>query len=402
MSTDHSARSPLFDAIVEDIEVPAHAYERARKRHDALGEWLDRDGSTIAHLKPRLYAQGSFRIGTAVRPLDETCALDVDQVCELTLASKQSHTQKAIKELLHAEVELYRLRYGVDQPAKAGHRCVTLEYADEAPLRFHLDELPSVPESTDVIRQLVMLGVSEPLAASAIAITDDRHRGFAQIVPDWYSSNPDGYAKWFADRVRPVARARMQALFESKRRLYASVDAVPEFEWKTPLQRAIQILKRHRDLHFRKTPKRKPVSILVTTIAASAYRGETDLVVALDRIADAMVAVANRAVASVPNPVNPKENFADRWARHPELRLHQAFGEWAQQLRADVRLLVSGQDVEDLARVSGDRLGVRLVESQVARLTGLTVRRGFTSAVATVATPIIRVACGPRPWGPQR
>ena len=31
-------------------------------------------------------------------------------------------------------------------------------------------------------------------------------------------------------------------------RAYAKVDDVPPYEWKTPLQRSIQIMKRHRDV----------------------------------------------------------------------------------------------------------------------------------------------------------
>ena len=45
-----------------------------------------------------------------------------------------------------------------------------------------------------------------------------------------------------------------------ERRLYASVEDVPPYEWKTPLQRSIQILKRHRDVMFRDEPRRAPRS----------------------------------------------------------------------------------------------------------------------------------------------
>ena len=51
---------------------------------------------------------------------------------------------------------------------------------------------------------------------------------------------------------------------------------------KTPLQRAIQILKRHRDVWFNKNrsaydEKAKPSSIIITTLAAHAYYNEGDL-----------------------------------------------------------------------------------------------------------------------------
>ena len=59
-----------------------------------------------------------------------------------------------------------------------------------------------------------------------------------------------GYAAWFRDRMKPQFEARRRALAESLR---ASVEDIPEYRVKTPLQQAIQLLKRHRDMSFRMT-----------------------------------------------------------------------------------------------------------------------------------------------------
>lgn len=42
------------------------------------------------------------------------------------------------------------------------------------------------------------------------------------------------------------------------------------------LQRIVQILKRHRDIMFN-GDEDKPISIIITTLASRAYRGETNL-----------------------------------------------------------------------------------------------------------------------------
>ena len=56
--------------------------------------------------------------------------------------------------------------------------------------------------------------------------------------------------------------------------LAESVRAVPKYQSnKTPLQRAVQILKRHRDIMFA-GDEDKPVSIIITTLAAKAYQGD--------------------------------------------------------------------------------------------------------------------------------
>ena len=83
-------------------------------------------------------------------------------------------------------------------------------------------------------------------------------------------SNPDGYAIWFANRCRERV-SKTQLLTE---------EIVPLKSYnpnKTPLQRIVQILKRHRDIMFQGDDK-KPISIIITTLAAQAYNGESNII----------------------------------------------------------------------------------------------------------------------------
>ncbi len=59
---------------------------------------------------------------------------------------------------------------------------------------------------------------------------------------------------------------------------------------KTTLQRTVQALKRHRDLHFADAPKDKPASIVITTLAARAYRGQGSLFEVLVDVVERMPA----------------------------------------------------------------------------------------------------------------
>ena len=58
---------------------------------------------------------------------------------------------------------------------------------------------------------------------------------------------------------------------------------------------------------------RKPISIIITTLAAQAYRGETDLQETTLGLLDRMLGLINHETLRVPNPVNPEEDFADKW-----------------------------------------------------------------------------------------
>ena len=68
----------------------------------------------------------------------------------------------------------------------------------------------------------------------------------------------------------------------------AKVGNVPAYkEKKSPLQRVVQILKRHRDLMFN-GDESKPISIIITTLAARAYNKETDVLDALVNVVNSM------------------------------------------------------------------------------------------------------------------
>ena len=53
------------------------------------------------------------------------------------------------------------------------------------------------------------------------------------------------------------------------------------------MQRIVQILKRHRDVMF-KDDKDKPISIIITTLAANAYKGEDSLLEGLVNVISCM------------------------------------------------------------------------------------------------------------------
>jgi hypothetical protein len=73
----------ILKNVLELIELPPSAYEKAKKRYDDLGEWFGRDESIVKNNDPHVFPQGSFRLGTAIRPLDEKEEYDLDLACKL-------------------------------------------------------------------------------------------------------------------------------------------------------------------------------------------------------------------------------------------------------------------------------------------------------------------------------
>lgn len=306
--------SILLEQIAEDLDVPPSKYEDAKRSYDAVGDWLNRPESELAQYSPRIYPQGSFALGTAVKPEGDD-HYDVDAVCVLDLDQRET-TQQALKEMIGRRLKEHCTYDRLLDPRDGKRRCWTLKYADGS--RFHLDILPAVPDSDELA---VALGVEERLARHAIAITDKQTW---DVAPAWPKSNPQGYVEWFKDRMRVVLEKRRRVLLAEAG---GSVQQIPDYRIRTPLQRLVQLLKRHRDVRYTGDDD-KPISVIITTLAAQAYDNEEELGPALRNVVPRMRAGILRRNGQwwVPNPVNPQENFADKWNETP--RKAELFLEW--------------------------------------------------------------------------
>lgn len=89
--------------------------------------------------------------------------------------------------------------------------------------------------------------------------------------------------------------------------------AVPS-EYKFPLQRIVQLMKRHRDIFFH-GGRDIARSVILTTLAGSFYKGQRSLSLALESVLDGIhqALEACPQVPRIPNPVHAGENFADTW-----------------------------------------------------------------------------------------
>jgi hypothetical protein len=368
MITNEQKSSLLKDIIVK-LDIPDSAYEKAKKRYEDLSDWLSREESTVFSNDPHIFSQGSFRLGTAIRPIDERDHYDLDIACKLRNGiTMSSHSQKELKEIIGNELETYRKSRGVKKELEEKHRCWRMEYLDE--LNFHMDIVPCIPADEErqksIFESVRNTGIEESISKAyshtTVSITDDRHKHYSNISYEWNISNPEGYALWFESRMSPkhvfVAMEKTQ------------IDDIPLYKRKSPLQRAIQILKRHRDNWSKSNPESKPISIIITTLAARAYNGETELEEALDKILNTMESFINSAIPLVPNPVDPNEDFADRWYRQDSshLYLEKNFRDWLFQAKLDFQNLTKYSDPEYIAKHLSSKFSVNLSLENLSKL----------------------------------
>ncbi len=246
-----------------------------------------------------------------------------------------------------------------------GRRCWTLVYAEST--KFHMDILPAIVgrnHYTLLERSFSNL-TKDDIDNLSIRITDKTLENYFTDtnVENWLKSNPLGYAGWFNERKKTYV--------EQVRLLSESIKPLPKYQKnKAPLQRAVQILKRHRDITFG-GDEDKPISIIITTLAAKAYRQESDITEAITNILNRMPSYINyvynerykREIAWIANPVNSEENFADKWPDTP--RKEELFFQW---------LAKAQTDFQDLEKINFAQLYPRLKSV----LGGSVVREGFS------------------------
>ena len=351
--------SKILKNVAEELDIPDSKYEEAKKRYEGVGEWLGIDPE-FHQFNPEIYTQGSFSIGTVVKPITDEDEYDIDLVCELDI-NKNNITQTDLKDKVGNRLKENE-RY--NKIINEGRRCWTLEYANE----FHMDILPAIPDHEK--------------ADNCILITDKKLRL-------WQHSNPKGYTTWFKNRMRAAFNKRRILLAEETG---TYVDDVPEYKVKTSLQRSVQILKRHRDIYFN-GKNNKPISIIITTLAGLIYGNEEDLYDALFNIIQNLSDINSLKIDGeyqILNPVNSDENFADKWNENEELP--KAFNGWIRQLNTDFNNAFKKKELFEITNSLKPVLGAGLIANV---FNGILKKQNIT--VKTY--PKVKIKNPDKPWG---
>lgn len=346
--------SDLLRAIADDLDIPSYMYEDAVVKYTDVGVWLAQEDSELAQYEPDIFPQGSFRLGTMVRPINDSDEYDIDLVCHLKI-KKENTTQQELKERVGKRLEA---REDIKNILKPSRRCWVLDYAEP----FHMDVLPVIPN----VERL----------PNGILLTDTELRL-------WQFSNPIDYAEWFKEQMKVVLLEKRAAY---AKRYEMSIEDVPEYEVKTPLQRVVQILKRHRDLYFQNDLGNRPISVIITTLAARAYRNQRDLHEALISVATTMheyIEKRDNGEWWVENPVENGENFAHKWNEYPER--HEAFFNWLERVRDDFVLASQTESLIKSAAALAPALGRNAVSRAAASL-GIQTNTLMTKS-ATASAP---------------
>lgn len=391
---EHKQFNEIFENLGASLDVPESRYDELVSSYQAVGKFLGEDSSPLAPYKPEIHPQGSFLLGTMITPINEDDDLDIDLVCEL-MEKDPSWTAENLKANVGDRLKSSeRYKKLLDEE---GRRCWTLLYrknSDNASDKYHMDILPCVNNEKTRLQERYYSVSVEQVDNLAIRITDREHHNYKYETDStkWLKSNPFGYAKWFEDKCSIPTKKRI-LLSDAK------IGKVPAYkEKKSPLQRVVQILKRHRDIMFN-GDENKPISIIITTLAACAYNKETNVLDALVNVVNSMERYIEHEPLTgqciVRNPVNPNENFADKWVETPQKQLN--FFAWLKQVKQDVEQIIEKRGGLQLIAESmnkpfgGDvvkRTFSAIADSQRKSRDNNTLRATTTGILGTVGTAV--------------
>ena len=167
-----------FQAFLENISLKSTREDRIGQCWSALKEFArndrtnDEDTPGIGDKLREIFVQGSYAMGTSIRPVDAKDEFDVDTVLVLTL-KKDKGSLPDSTETLRWVAERLRTNANYAKSLEVKKRCVRINYAGE----FHLDVVPSESEGAPV---------------GSLLIPDKGGR--------WIPTDPKGLIAWVADK----------------------------------------------------------------------------------------------------------------------------------------------------------------------------------------------------------
>lgn len=297
----------MYRKIATEIEISETQAEKAKESYEAVGNYLN---NNIKQYDVRIFPQGSFMLGTVIKPISDKDEYDIDLVA--TIDNKFT----SAKDLKNIVGDVLKTSDRYSEKVEEGKRCWTIQYSESA--NYHMDILPTMKSDTYFQNKKLIMTHKE-----------DENSDY-----EFRQTNPEAYYDWFVKRMEEEKKKLTE---EYAIRNKIEIVEVPEYKIKTTLQIAIEILKRYRDIKFKDTPDIKPISIIVTTLMARIYTGKENVYELIEKFSKEYVLYLEKdenGNVLIQNPVNENENFADKWLSNPERK--EAFFKFMDDLKYDL------------------------------------------------------------------
>lgn len=283
-------RDELLARIAFELQLDRTRLNKMETAYNSVYELLKNDKDFFEGVEIELYPQGSKKIGTTVKPIN-----DEDFDLDLVLHIHEMHTKHNPIDIYNKLVKaLEKNNYYKAILEKKG-RCIRLNYKGD----FHMDILPGcllIPNDFDLL-----------------AIPEKK-------MMSWSTANPKGFSNWFLKIANSIPKSMLMR-FSEQLILEAKIEReeLPEENMynKTPLQQAVQLLKRNRDIYF-ENKDYAVSSIVITTLMGMFYEQQDSIYSTIDAVITSLrkqLDLSKKAGQKfkIVNPVNEDEVFTDSW-----------------------------------------------------------------------------------------
>lgn len=351
----------ILERILAECDLPPDLYRRALDHYKEKTDYL-KTCPVLCDYEVTLKPQGSTSTGTTVPPPTKRKGdFDVD----LLIAIEASRTHFSPRNL-HSDIGVHlRKAYGKD----LSRLRLGWQLNDAFEHRMHFDVVPAVRTHHAIHGNILSATVWEQNT--------------------WKETNPESYTARFNELAEkmPILESQLIACANSaepmmnKRAHVPKVEQMPAFTpFKKPLQRIVQLTKRHRDMWFLGRPEngldRKPASIVVTTILWYAYeryvidRVFPNVTSILKVMASALtdehillrVPKHNGFEYLLPNPTLMDENLVGKWNKAENKRDVAEYFEWAKSYQGFIDALAKEEGRHFLNRRLTEGLGADYVQ----------------------------------------
>lgn len=268
--------------ICDKLQLAPSLYAQATERYTTIAKTIQQDPA-FNQITLNMYPHGSFRLKTTVRPLSDD-EFDLDFVAELPETAEM--TPQA---LYNHIVRILRNDGSHNNMVELKKRCVRVNYSND----FHMDIMPGKlinPETHEII------------------VPDRELKGWN------HHSNPVGFAEWFENQ------AKTQILFEMSefRKSQHNIEKVTDQEVAAqlePLRRAVQLVKRYRDIYCEKNNAEPVRSIVICTLMGkiTSFTGDTlQILECFCKYVNGLITKSNGKPFEVKNPVID-EILTEKW-----------------------------------------------------------------------------------------
>lgn len=319
-------KNKLIEEVLKDIDLSPSLEKNARDKYQSIAKYLEDKG-----LNCDFYPQGSFLLGTVVRPFKENKNRNYDlDILNIINSDKYTITPDRVKNrtgnLLKSN-NIYKERL-----QKEDNHCWTLEYADIGDIGFTLDLVPGILEENKHYEDITQLSIEQSTMLITEKVSSEEYK--------WILSNPLGYGTWFKNISQQHLTEgnrleQREKILKELRTFYASAEEIPEHYFRSSLQRAVQFLKRSRDIYYDRSDRLhlKPSTFLLTSLVASAVEHEYNLDIE-DVLNKFISGYKTKSITimqdnKIINPIDNSENLIANWTKNQKALMNH----WIQYLQ---------------------------------------------------------------------